>query len=210
MLRVYVVTSGTVDPRRTHEDIVEAAIEGGATAVQLRAPELRDEELAALVPALADRCRRAGIPLVVNDRVDVAVASGASGAHVGQDEDAGTARARLGPDRVLGISVGTPDEAWTAERAGADYLGVTVWATDTKPDARPVGIDGLREVAAATALPVVGIGGIDAGNAAGVLEAGAAGIAVIGAVAAADDPVAAVRSLRDVVDRALGRTEVRR
>jgi len=210
MLRVYVVTSGTVDPRRTHEDIVEAAIEGGATAVQLRAPELRDEELAALVPALADRCRRAGIPLVVNDRVDVAVASGASGAHVGQEEDAGTARARLGPDRVLGISVGTPDEAWTAERAGADYLGVTVWATDTKPDARPVGIDGLREVAAATALPVVGIGGIDAGNAAGVLEAGAAGIAVIGAVAAADDPVAAVRSLRDVVDRALGRTEVRR
>ena len=210
MLRVYVVTSGTVDPRRTHEDIVEAAIEGGATAVQLRAPELRDEELAALVPALADRCRRAGIPLVVNDRVDVAVASGASGAHVGQDEDAGTARARLGPDRVLGISVGTPDEAWTAERAGADYLGVTVWATDTKPDARPVGIDGLREVAAATALPVVGIGGIDAGNAAGVLEAGAAGIAVIGAVAAADDPVAAVRSLRDVVDRALGRTEGRR
>jgi len=210
MLRVYVVTSGTVDPRRTHEDIVEAAIEGGATAVQLRAPELRDEELAALVPALADRCRRAGIPLVVNDRVDVAVASGASGAHVGQEEDAGTARARLGPDRVLGISVGTPHEAWTAERAGADYLGVTVWATDTKPDARPVGIDGLREVAAATALPVVGIGGIDAGNAAGVLEAGAAGIAVIGAVAAADDPVAAVRSLRDVVDRALGRTEVRR
>jgi len=210
MLRVYVVTSGTVDPRRTHEDIVEAAIEGGATAVQLRAPELRDEELAALVPALADRCRRAGIPLVVNDRVDVAVASGASGAHVGQEEDAGTARARLGPDRVLGISVGTPNEAWTAERAGADYLGVTVWATDTKPDARPVGIDGLREVAAATALPVVGIGGIDAGNAAGVLEAGAAGIAVIGAVAAADDPVAAVRSLRDVVDRALGRTEVRR
>jgi thiamine-phosphate pyrophosphorylase len=210
MLRVYVVTSGTVDPRRTHEEIVEAAIEGGATAVQLRAPELRDEDLAALVPALADRCRRAGIPLVVNDRVDVAVASGASGAHVGQDEDAGTARARLGPDRVLGISVGTADEAWTAERAGADYLGVTVWATDTKPDARPIGIDGLREVAVATALPVVGIGGIDAGNATDVLEAGAAGIAVIGAVAAADDPVAAVRSLRDVVDRALGRTGVRR
>ena len=210
MLRVYVVTSGTVDPRRTHEEIVEAAIEGGATAVQLRAPELRDEELAALVPALADRCRRAGIPLVVNDRVDVAVASGASGAHVGQDEDAARARARLGPDRVLGISVGTPDEARTAERAGADYLGVTVWATDTKPDARPIGIDGLREVAVATALPVVGIGGIDAGNATDVLEAGAAGIAVIGAVAAADDPVAAVRSLRDVVDRALGRTEVRR
>ena len=210
MLRVYVVTSGTVDPRRTHEEIVEAAIEGGATAIQLRAPELRDEELAALAPALADRCRRAGVPLLVNDRVDVAVACGASGAHVGQDEDAGTARARLGPDRVLGISVGTPDEARKAGRAGADYLGTTVWATDTKPDARPIGLDGLREVAAATALPVVGIGGIDAGNATDVLEAGAAGIAVIGAVAAAGDPVAAVRSLREVVDRAVERIGARR
>jgi thiamine-phosphate pyrophosphorylase len=210
MLRLYVVTSGTVDPRRTHEEIVEAAIAGGATAVQLRAPELRDDELAVLVPALADRCRRAGIPLIVNDRVDVAVSSGAPGAHVGQDDDPVAARAKLGPERVLGVSVQTTNEARAAEAAGADYLGVTVWATDTKPDARPIGIDGLREVAAATVLPVVGIGGIDAGNAAGVLEAGAAGIAVIGAVAAADDLGAAVRSLRDVVDRAFGSTEVRR
>lgn len=209
-LRVYVVTSGTLDPRRTHEELAGAAIEGGATAVQLRAPELDDVELAALTRSLAQRGRRAGVPLIVNDRVEVAVASGASGAHVGQGDEVGTARARLGPEGVLGISVGTPEEAATAERAGADYLGVTVWATDTKPDARPIGLDGLREVAAATALPVVGIGGIDAGNATDVLEAGAAGIAVIGAVAAADDPVAAVRSLRDVVDRALGRTGVRR
>jgi thiamine-phosphate pyrophosphorylase len=203
-LRVYVVTSGALDPRRTHEDLAVAAIEGGATAVQLRAPELDDVELAALTRSLAGRGRRAGVPVIVNDRVDVAVASGASGAHVGQDDDLGTARAHLGPERVLGISVGTPDEARAAERAGADYLGVTVWATDTKPEARPIGLDGLREVAAATALPVVGIGGIDAGNAPDVVEAGAAGIAVIGAVAAADDPVAAVRALREVVDRALG------
>ena len=204
-LRVYVVTSGTLDPRRTHEELAGAAIEGGATAVQLRAPELDDVELAALTRSLAQRGRRAGVPLIVNDRVEVAVASGASGAHVGQGDEVGTARARLGPEGVLGISVGTPEEAVTAERAGADYLGVTVWATDTKPDARPIGLDGLREVAAATALPVVGIGGIDAGNATDVLEAGAAGIAVIGAVAAAGDPVAAVRSLREVVDRALER-----
>ena len=203
MFRVYVVTSGTVDPRRTHEEIAEAAIAGGATAVQLRAPELSDGELAVLARVLVARCRDARVPLIVNDRVDLAVTSGASGAHVGQDDDLGTARARLGPELLLGISVGTPDEARAAERAGADYLGVTVWATGTKPEARPIGLDGLHDVAAATALPVVGIGGIDAGNASDALEAGAAGIAVIGVVATADDPVAAVRSLRDVVDRAL-------
>jgi thiamine-phosphate pyrophosphorylase len=202
-LRVYVVTSGTLDPRRAHEELSMAAIEGGATAVQLRAPELDDVELAALTRSLAGRARRAGVPMIVNDRVDVAVVSGASGAHVGQDDDLVTARIRLGPERVLGISVGTPDEARAAEQAGADYLGVTVWATETKPEARPIGLDGLREVAGATALPVVGIGGIHAGNASDVVGAGAAGIAVIGAVAAADDPVAAVRSLREVVDRAL-------
>jgi thiamine-phosphate pyrophosphorylase len=209
-LRVYVVTSGTLDPRRTHEQIAAAAIEGGATMVQLRAPELGEEELAALAPALVARSREAGVPLIVNDRVDVAVAAGADGAHVGQDDELGDARARLGRERLLGISVGVPDEARAAERAGADYLGVTVWATETKPDARPIGLEGLREVAGATALPVVGIGGIDAGNAADVLDAGAAGIAVIGAVAAADDPVAAVRSLRDVVDRALEGTGAHR
>ncbi|HWL91084.1 MAG TPA: thiamine phosphate synthase, partial [Actinomycetota bacterium] len=86
------------------------------------------------------------------------------------------------------------------EMAGADYLGVTVWATATKPEAEPVGLEGLREVAGATALPVVGIGGIHAGNARDVLKAGATGIAVIGAVATADDPVAEVRVLRALVD----------
>src|SRR5262245_23605939 len=201
--RVYVVTSGTVDPRRTHEEIAEAAITGGATAVQFRAPELDDEELLVVASSIVETCREADVPLIVNDRVDVALGSGAAGAHVGQDDDLDTARARLGRERLLGISVGAPNEARAAERAGADYLGVTVWATDTKPDARPVGLDGLREVVAATALPVVGIGGIDAGNAVDVIEAGAVGVAVIGAVAAAEDPVAAVRSLRDVVDRAL-------
>jgi thiamine-phosphate pyrophosphorylase len=101
---------------------------------------------------------------------------------------------------VLGVSVGDADEARAAEAAGADYLAVTVWETATKPEAVPAGLDGLRAVAAATALPVVGIGGIDAGNAREVLAAGGAGIAVIGAVAAAPDPVAAVKELREVVD----------
>jgi thiamine-phosphate pyrophosphorylase len=202
-LGVYVVTSGTGPG---HRDIASAAIEGGATAVQLRAPELADEALEPLAASLVEMCGDAGVPLFVNDRVDIAVDSGAAGAHVGQDDDPGTARGRLGPERILGVSVGSAEEAWVAEMAGADYLGVTVRATATKPEAVAIGLDGLREVAGATALPVVGIGGIDARNARDVLAAGAAGIAVIGAVAAADDPVEAVRALRALVDDFFGET----
>lgn len=203
-LDLYVVTSGTLVPDRGHDEIAAAALEGGATAVQLRAPELGDDRLLPLATSIAARCADAGATFVVNDRVEVAIESGATGAHVGQDDEVAGARTRLGPDRILGVSVGSVEEAAEAERAGADYLGVTVWSTATKPEAVPVGLEGLREIAAATALPVVGIGGIDAGNAADVLAAGASGVAVIGAVAAAGDPLEAVRDLRAVVDGARG------
>ena len=196
-LGVYIVTS---DIGPGHRAIASAAIEGGATVVQLRAPGLPDDELATLATSLVEAGGAAGVPLLVNDRVDIAVGAGAAGAHVGQDDDPGSARGRLGPDRILGVSVTSPEEAWMAEMAGADYVGVTVWTTATKPEAVAIGLEGLRDVAGATALPVVGIGGIDARNARDVLAAGAAGIAVIGAVASAADPVAAVRELRALVD----------
>jgi thiamine-phosphate pyrophosphorylase len=199
MLGVYVVTSETVTGR-THREIASAALEGGATAVQLRAPELSDDELMPLATSVAATCIEAGVLLLVNDRIDVAIGCGASGAHVGQDDRPVVARARLGPEGILGVSVGSVKEAVAAEAAGADYLGVTVWATPTKPEAVPIGLEGLGGVAVATALPVVGIGGIHSGNARDVLEAGAAGIAVISAVATADDPVGAVRELRALVD----------
>jgi thiamine-phosphate diphosphorylase len=198
-LSVYVVTSAG-RPGRGHEDIASAAIEGGATALQLRAPELADDELAAVGSRLATRCHDAGVLFVVNDRVEVALACGADGVHVGQGDDPAGARGDLGPGPVLGISVGGADEARAARAAGADYLGVTVWATATKPEAEPGGIDGLREVVAASPLPVVGIGGIVPANAGAVMSAGAAGVAVVSAVAAAEDPAAAVRELRRIVD----------
>ena len=202
-LRVVVVTSA--DPGgRGHLDVAKAALEGGATALQLRAPELDDEALLPLASGLAARCRDAGVLFVVNDRVEVALASGADGVHVGQGDDPAHARHLLGSGRVLGISVGGHAEAEAARRAGADYLGVTVWATATKPDARPHGLEGVREVAAATPLPVVGIGGITPENAASVLRAGATGVAVISAVAGAGDPVGAVRELRRLFDRVGG------
>jgi thiamine-phosphate pyrophosphorylase len=203
-LRVYVVTSGTLVPGLGHREIAAAAIEGGATAIQLRAPELDDVALLPLAREIAGACRDAGILCIVNDRVDVAVAAGADGAHVGQGDAPEAARASLGRDRVLGISVRDADQARAAAAAGADYVGVTVWSTATKPEAEAEGLDGLSAVAGASPLPVVGIGGIDPTNAPAVIRAGAAGVAVISAVVAAAEPVTATRALRDAVDRALG------
>jgi thiamine-phosphate pyrophosphorylase len=178
-----------------------AAIEGGATAIQLRDKEASDAELLPLAEELAARCREAGALFVVNDRVGLAIASGAAGLHVGQRDEVVRLRERIERDVVLGVSVGTPDEARVAEEAGADYLGVTVWPTPTKADAVPLGPEGLREIVAATSLPVVGIGGIGPSNAAEVLAAGASGVAVVSAIGAAEDPVAATRLLAEVVDR---------
>lgn len=199
-LDVYVITTGTLATGRAHGEIATAAVEGGATAVQLRAPELDDDRLVPLAASLARLCGEAGVLFLVNDRLEVAIASGAAGAHLGQGDDPHGARTRLGPERLLGVSVGSVEEAQRAGAAGADYLAATVWATATKPEAVPIGLEGLRDVARSTALPVLGIGGIHAGNARQVLEAGAAGIAVIRAVATAPEPVEAVRDLRAVVD----------
>lgn len=193
------MTSSGLSSDRGHRDVALAAIEGGASAVQLRAPELQDDDLLPLATELAAQCRTAGVLFVVNDRLDVALASGADGVHLGQRDDLGHARARIGKDGVLGISVNDVEEARAAEAAGADYLGVTVWATPTKPGAVPHDLDGLRAIVGATALPVVGIGGIEAANAGRVIAAGAAGVAVVSAVATADDPVDATRQLAAAV-----------
>jgi thiamine-phosphate diphosphorylase len=182
-------------PGRGHAEVAVGAIEGGANAVQLRAPEHRDEELLPLARELADRCGERGVLFIVDDRVELALASGAAGVHLGQGDPWPEARARLGPDLVLGVSVEDTGQASAAEAAGADYLGVTVFASVTKPEAVPRGLGGVREISAATRLPVVAIGGIDAANARQVLDAGAAGIAVVSAVAAAPDPAAATRRL---------------
>jgi thiamine-phosphate pyrophosphorylase len=204
-LGVYVVTSAGVVPGRGHREVALAAIEGGADVVQLRAKELRDDELRPLARELAEACRSAGVLFLVNDRVAVAIESGADGAHVGQDDDPALARSRLGTGPILGVSVADPEQGRRAEAGGADYLGVTVWATPTKPDATPGGLDLVREVASATDLPVVAIGGIDASSAPDVLAAGASGVAVVSAIGAADDPVEATRALVRAVHGTVGR-----
>lgn len=198
-LDVYVITSSELVAGRGHREVALAAIEGGAAAVQLRAPELDDDSLLPIATELALECWRGGVVFVVNDRLEVALESGAAGVHLGQADELAGARRRVGADRVLGISVGAVDQAVRAEAAGADYLGVTVWATATKPEAVPQGLGSLREIANATSLPVLGVGGIDASNARDVLDAGAAGVAVLSAVGAAEDPVAATRQIAAAV-----------
>jgi len=206
--RVYVLTDSRADRERSPREIAEAAIRGGATAVQLR---MKDEPARRTVEAarqIAPLCRAAGVTFIVNDRADVAMIAGADGVHVGQDDlPAGAVRAFAGGDAVIGVSAATVDEAVAAERAGADYLGVgAVFATATKADAgAPIGLARLREIRRVVRLPVVGIGGITGDNAAAVIRAGAAGVAVITAVTLADDMAAAVRRIRSEVDAALPR-----
>ena len=201
--RVYVITDSRQARGRAHREIVEAAIKGGATAVQLRMKEEPARLIVETARQIAPLCRAAGVTFIVNDRADVAMIAGADGVHIGQDDlPAREVRALMGPAAVIGVSAATVEEAMAAERAGADYLGVgAIYATATKADAgAPVGLDRLRELHRAVRLPLVGIGGITADTAAAVMRAGAAGVAVITAVALAEDMAAAVRRIRGEVD----------
>ncbi len=203
--RVYVITDSGQARGRSHLEIAEAAIRGGATAVQLRMKEEPARVILDAARAIAPLCRAAGVAFLVNDRVDVAMIAGADGVHVGQDDlPAEEVRGLMGPGALIGVSAATVEEAVAAERAGADYLGVgAVYATATKSDAgAPVGLARLTEIRRAVRLPLVGIGGITSDNAAAVIRAGAHGVAVITAVTLADDMAATVRRLRGEVDGA--------
>lgn len=182
-------------------DVVRAAIKGGATMIQMREKCMTTRAMVELGYVLHDITQAAGVSLIVNDRVDVALAIGAEGVHVGQDDmPAFRTRQLIGPECILGVSVETPEQAQQAERDGADYLGVgAVYATPSKADANlPIGVTGLHMVIQSTRLPVLAIGGITHDNAASVLLAGAAGVAVISAVVSAPDPEAAARALRNL------------
>jgi thiamine-phosphate pyrophosphorylase len=202
---LYVVTDTKLTRERSLYAVVEAAIRGGATIVQYRAKNTTTRQMVEEAQALRDLCHAHGIPLIVNDRVDVALAVDADGVHVGQDDmPASLARRLIGNQKILGVSAENVQEAQAAIADGADYLGVgAVFATSTKPDAgAPIGVEGLVRVARASTIPIVGIGGINATNAASVIRAGAAGIAVISAVVSADDVEDAARALRRVVEEA--------
>jgi thiamine-phosphate pyrophosphorylase len=207
-LGLYLVTDEALSRGRPTAEIAAAAIRGGADAIQLRAKDLPMREQLAIGRALRALTREAGVLFIVNDRTDLALALDADGIHVGQDDlPADLARQLVGPDRIVGVSTATVEEARLARDMGADYLGVgAIYGTATKSDAgAAIGPAAIAPIKAAVNLPVVGIGGIGSRNAAEVIAAGADGVAVVSAIVSAEDPEAAARALKETVATALRR-----
>lgn len=204
-LETYLITQEDLSAGRSTAEIVDAAIAGGIDVVQVREKEAAARKQLEIARDLREPTAEAGVPLVVNDRVDVAVAADADGVHLGDsDLPVSVAREQLGDDAIIGRSVASVDDAREAEAAGADYLGAgAVFSTDSKDvdeDKRSIGLDVLREIDAAVDVPFVGIGGVTHDNAADVVAAGADGVAVISAITLAEDPERATRELREAVD----------
>ncbi|MFG1319592.1 thiamine phosphate synthase [Xanthobacter autotrophicus] len=201
-LTLYLVTDPRLVAARGLLATVDAAVKGGATIVQLRDPDAHGRALVEQARALKALLAPLRIPLIINDRVDVAVAADADGVHLGQDDmTPADARAVLGPERILGLSVGNPAEYAASDLGGVDYLGVgPVKATGTKADAGgAIGAAGVAAVRALTRLPLVGIGGLATVDVSDVIRAGADGVAVVSAICAASDPEQAARALKAAV-----------
>jgi thiamine-phosphate pyrophosphorylase len=206
-LGVYLVTDERLSKGRATAEIVRAAIRGGVDAVQLRGKDLPIREQLTIGRALRTITREAGVLFIVNDRLDLALALDADGVHVGQDDlPADVVRRLVGPEWIVGVSAATIAEARAARDDGADYIGVgPIWGTATKLDAGvAVGPGLIATLKAAVELPMVGIGGIGAGNAAQVIAAGGDGVAVVSAIMSADDPEAAARDLKARIVAAQG------
>jgi thiamine-phosphate pyrophosphorylase len=208
---LYVITDETIAGGRSHTEIARLAVLGGAGIIQLRDKSRSCAELAAVGKEIAAITRKAGAMFIVNDRLDVAMTCGADGVHLGQgDLRVDTARQLAPSGFIIGVSVGTAEEAEEAEREGADYIALSpIFSTASKDNAGPGhGLDRLREIRCAVSIPVIAIGGINRQNAGDVIAAGADGIAVISAVVASPDITAAARELKDLVrksKRSVGR-----
>ena len=200
---LYAVTDSAWLDGRTLPSCVEQAIEGGATFIQLREKDAPLERIVELGRKILPICHAAGVPFVVDDDVEAAIAIGADGVHVGQDDMAcASARTALGPDAIIGVSAQTVEQALCAQADGADYLGVgALIPTPTKPEAVDVTFDELARICAAVDIPVVGIGGLNAKTIPQFEGSGADGAAVVSAIFASDDCCKAARELRDVCER---------
>jgi len=184
---------------------VEAALRGGATMLQLRAKGLPDADLLALARRVKAVTDRYGVPLIINDRTDIAIEIDAAGAHLGLDDgDLRQARSLLGPGKILGATARTIDQALAAQSAGADYLGCgAVFGTSTKSDAVPMPLELLQEICGAVRVPVVAIGGIERGNIDRLQGCGMAGFAVVSGIFGAADIGQAARELREAAEHVL-------
>lgn len=201
-LLLYAVTDRSWLRGASLREHTELAIKGGATFVQLREKELEYGEFLREARELKELCGRYGVPFVINDNVKLALEMDADGVHVGQsDMEAGDVRRLIGPDKILGVSAQTVEQALLAEAKGADYLGVgAVFPTGSKADAQDVSYDTLRDICRAVSIPVIAIGGIGKHNVMKLSGSGICGVAVISAIFAADDIEQATRELRKTTE----------
>ena len=200
-LLLYAVTDRHWLDGRKLIDVVRESLDGGVTMLQLREKALAEEKFLEEARELQALCRERHVPFIVNDNVDIAKAMDADGVHVGQDDmEALDVRAKLGPDKIIGVSCKTVEEALKAQARGADYLGVgAVFPTDTKLDASEVSFDRLKEICAAVDIPVVAIGGIKTANVEQLAGSGIDGVAVVSAIFAQPDIEQATRDLVEKV-----------
>ena len=199
-LLLYAVTDRAWVGRQTLLEQIESALKGGVTLVQLREKSLPEEQLLQEAKEAAALCHRYGVPLIVNDSVEVALQSGADGVHVGiEDQPVEAIRRRAGKGFLIGATAKTVAQAQAAQAAGADYLGVgAVFPTSTKKDAKSLSREEMRAICEAVDIPVVAIGGINAGNLPQLADSGVDGVAVVSAIFAQPDPGAATRHLLEL------------
>ena len=195
---LYLVTDSGLMTTATIEESVELGIQGGCTVVQLRESEGSSLEFYQKAVSLRGITARRGVPLIVNNRVDIALAVGADGVHIGQNDlPYKVAREILGEGKLIGVSCNNVAEAKEAEEAGADYIGVgAMFATGTKTNTRPVTIQGLKEIRQEVSIPIVAIGGINKDNIALLWGTGIDGVAVVSAIVAQQDIVGAAKEMK--------------
>jgi len=206
LIKLYLVTDPDLVGNRELEEVVVEAVKGGVTIVQLREKKLEDKQLIEKSLSLAKKLKKYSVPLIINDKIDVAFSSSASGVHLGQsDLPCFSAREVLGKHRIIGVSTNSIQEAETAVRDGADYIAISpIFDTPTKTDTDPaVGLDGIAEIKKHVKIPIVGIGGINVKNARDVIKAGCDGIAVVSAIIAAEDPKQAAIELLEEIEKGL-------
>jgi len=202
---LYLVTDRRLSLGRSNLEIIKAAVTGGVTVVQLREKEATTRELYEEGMKIRDFLREREIPLIINDRLDIALALDVDGVHLGQDDmPVAAARKILGKQKIIGASVSTPAEAREAEAAGANYLGLSpIFVTSTKPELTvQIGIEGIPPIRRAVRIPLVGIGSLNAGNAFRAMEAGLDGVAVVSAICSHHDPAGAARAIKAEVMKA--------
>ena len=207
-LKLYLVTDRDLSLGRSLEKVVSETVAGGVTIVQLREKEASTGEFIALARRLMKLLKPLNIPLIINDRVDVALVVDADGVHIGQsDMSYEDARRLLGPDKIIGLSVESLKDIEIANTLDVDYIGISpVYGTPTKTDtAEPFGIDGLRKAVAMSVHPTVAIGGMNASTIADVIKTGTDGVAVVSAICSAPSPRDAARELTDIISLSYGK-----